>query len=219
VKKLSVIVTTYNRPKLGARIADALRSQRDVEVEFVAMDDGSDPFYDLKPDVQVRREDDGYHHLWCINEGLQAASNSLVVFLDDDTVPQGIRWAVEHLRVLEECDASRGPFAMVLYDGPRLLWSSPIMYGRIGTHFTTTNVGFRKELLMGLGGMDLSFDGHYGFGDLDLWLRMEDAGMTVGYAGNDAFALHLGKPNGGDPSRNRELLARRWGDRVKEVAG
>ncbi len=114
---------------------------------------------------------------------------------------------------------SRGPFAMAKYDDEKLLSASAVMYGRKGTHFTTTNVGFRKAVLLDVGGMSMDFDGHYGYGDIDLWLRMEALKVTVGYAEHDAFAMHLGEENQNqsDASRNRQLLAEKWGERVSEI--
>jgi GT2 family glycosyltransferase len=224
---LSVIVATYNRPELLARVCDKLKDQREVQVEVILADDGSNPKPDVRCDRHLWRMDDGlFHKAWCVNQAVRLATFDCVAFLDDDTVPEKDVWAQTHLATLEDYEIARGPFAMALYDGDKLKSLSSTMYGTRRHYYAATNTSMRKSTFMRLGGYDERYDGHYGYEDIDLGLKIAEAEILVGYASMSAFATHLGESycadgkGGLDASpteRNKELLYEKWGDRTETL--
>ena len=146
---LSVVVVTYNRPELLARVCGRLRSQRGCEVEVIVVDDGSEPpadARDLGCAHYLWRPDDGFRKVWGLNQGVRMASFERVAFLDDDTVPEKDCWALRHLEVLEEFEVVRGPYALALSDGDRLRSASPTMYGTRRHYYASTNTSMAVPL-------------------------------------------------------------------------
>ena len=227
--KLSVIVSTYNRPKYLMFIAQMLRKQEGISVETIVSDDGTqgaapDPSL---VDLYLWRRDDGFHKGWCINQAIQMASSEFCIFLDDDTLPKGPQWALGHYNTLLEHDVSRGPFhiARLNNEGIAVKKHSQI-FGLPGTYYATTNTGMRRDTFIELGGLDDAFDGYYGYEDVDLGIRIKRAGLKVGYTGDDSVAVHVGKPYMFDENeqedtslnkRNARVMEEKWGAPVDEL--
>lgn len=107
--KLSVILTTYNRPKLLEKtlvgFANQTASKEDFEI--IVVDDGSQPpvkriaeeFCDRINVVYLRQENKGLAA--ARNTGIKAAKGQIVLFSDDDDVPAPDLIA-EHLRSHQE---------------------------------------------------------------------------------------------------------------------
>jgi GT2 family glycosyltransferase len=214
---LSVIVATYNRPELLARVCNVLWDQKGLEVEVIVADDGSDPKPVVRCDCHLWRADDGFHKAWCVNRAVELASFDCLAFLDDDTVPEKNVWAQTHMEMLGKFEVVRGPFAMALYNGDRLISSRSSMYGTRGHYYASTNTSMRRATFEALGGYDERYDGHYGYEDIDLGLKIADAEIPVGYASMKAYALHLGDCRGDPTDRNRKLICEKWGDKAKEL--
>lgn len=94
--KVSVIVSTYNRPAALARVLDALAAQASLPCEVVVADDGSqgattdvvaarrDPY----PVHHARQEDDGFRLARVRNLAALRASGDWLHFLDGDCIPR-----------------------------------------------------------------------------------------------------------------------------------
>lgn len=96
--KISVIITTYNRPDALAAVLDACFCQDDNNFEIIIADDGSTHntrqcIARLKgrspvPLRHVWQPDEGFRAARARNQGILAASGDYIVFLDGDCVPQ-----------------------------------------------------------------------------------------------------------------------------------
>jgi glycosyltransferase involved in cell wall biosynthesis len=98
VSKISVIITTYNRPDALAAVLEACFGQDDHNFEIIIADDGSTNntrqcIENLKrrspvPLLHVWQPDDGFRAARARNLGILAASGDYIVFLDGDCMPQ-----------------------------------------------------------------------------------------------------------------------------------
>ncbi len=152
------------------------------------------------------------------NVGWRAARSAIVLFLDDDVVPvPGLLQAhlSEHRMRPEPESAVLGlirwapglritPFMRWLDKGMQFEYAS--IEGSLAGwgHFYTANVSVKRELLARVGGFDECFP--FGYEDLDLGLRLRDAGMR----------LHFCARAVGD--HHREPTLEEWRARMAQIA-
>ena len=96
--KISVIVSTYNRPDTLVKVLDGLNHQTRLPDEIIVADDGSTHetrqaiesyLSDSQPRcIHVRHEDEGFRLARIRNEAIKASSSDYLVFLDGDCIPQ-----------------------------------------------------------------------------------------------------------------------------------
>lgn len=102
--RLSIVVTTKDRPALAQRAVASALSQNTVPIEVIVVDDGSEPPFDTSyPEVKVIRLEEPSGVCAARNIGLKAARGELITFLDDDDelLPH---MAEESLRALDGSD-------------------------------------------------------------------------------------------------------------------
>lgn len=119
---ISVIVTTYNRPKALDRVLDALNEQEDRSYEVIVGDDGSrDDTRELidawKAKYSVRlehawQEDKGFRLARSRNLAATLAKGEYIVFLDGDCVPRR-NWVGRHRALAERGWVVAGNRALV----------------------------------------------------------------------------------------------------------
>jgi glycosyltransferase involved in cell wall biosynthesis len=82
----SVIVPTYNRPKMLRDAVDSVLAQDDGDFECVIVDDGGNDPIELPADPRLRvaRTDRNHGVAHALNVGIDAARGDYVTFLDDD---------------------------------------------------------------------------------------------------------------------------------------
>lgn len=96
--KLSIIITTYNRPDALEAVLDACFCQDDGNFEIIIADDGSTnntrqcieqmTARSPVPLLHVWQADEGFRAARARNLGILAASGDYIVFLDGDCIPQ-----------------------------------------------------------------------------------------------------------------------------------
>jgi glycosyltransferase involved in cell wall biosynthesis len=96
--RISVVVTTYNRPDALEAVVEGLFAQDDQNVEIIIADDGSkeetralvDALRARSPVplLHVWQPDDGFRAAMARNRATLASSGEYVVFMDGDCVPQ-----------------------------------------------------------------------------------------------------------------------------------
>ncbi len=164
---VSVVVATRDRAQMLPRLVSAVGTQEGVgPVELVIVDDAStdstwEVLHQLAASARIPltplRLEHNVGPASARNAGWRAARGSLIVFTDDDCVPQPgwLKALVDGLTRVElvqgrtipipEREASRGPFAHTLWvreDGGR---------------YETCNIAYRREVLEQLGGFDEGF--------------------------------------------------------------
>ncbi|MCS6765929.1 MAG: glycosyltransferase family 2 protein [Candidatus Protistobacter heckmanni] len=108
--RISVIVTTYNRPDALALVLDGLLDQTDPDYEIIVADDGSGaPTKEVVQTRQARsrvpllhvwQPDEGFRAAAVRNLGVLAASGDYIVFLDGDCIPRP-GFVANHRRLAE----------------------------------------------------------------------------------------------------------------------
>lgn len=108
---ISVIVTTFNRPKALNLVLQALDKQTDKNFEVIVADDGSKSEtqdlidclrkrvkYNL---VHVWQEDSGFRAALVRNKAVLSSRGEYILFLDGDCIPP-ILWIARHRRLAEK---------------------------------------------------------------------------------------------------------------------
>jgi len=201
--RCSVVIPTYRRPELLARVLEALARQTIAadELEIIVCDDaGSDETL-----AQVERW--GNQHATPIrctrsetprqgpaamrNAGWRAARGPIVAFTDDDTIPDP-DWIRQGLVALED-DAADAAGGHVIVPLPE----DPTDYERDAARrevaaFVTANCFCRRAVLACLGGFDPRFRAAWRE-DSDLFFNLIKNGFDVVHA-MDAIVVHPVRP-------------------------
>jgi GT2 family glycosyltransferase len=204
---VSVVIPTFNRAAQLERALAALSLQRTdpARFEVVVVDDGSN---DSTADVLARPRPYRLHALRQTNQGPGAARNAairaavgeIVVFIDDDVVPDsGLIEA--HLGTQAHGPAvAIGPMLPPLDDVRQPVWSAwelrmlrkqyeSMLTGRWAPtprQFYTANASVPREALLRAGLFDVSF---LRAEDMELAYRLQDAGLPFRFV-PDAKVVH-----------------------------
>jgi len=194
---ISVIVPTHNRRALLEKKLRSLEAQSGAfEVMVVAdgcTDDTQQFLRDYRPrySLQVLQTGDGYGQgsgaANARNQGARAAKGEILLFSDDDVMPQP-GWLEAHQKAhtqprtvavgrLKLPPELRGTGAAELV-GPKVFW----------WHVTGNNTSMPKALFDEVGGYDPAFSA-YGGEDSDLGYRLMKAGVRLVFV-PDAVAVH-----------------------------
>ena len=196
--KISIIIPTYDRLSSLKRVLAGLENQSEVspeDFEVIVVSDGStdgtntflqtlETTFRLKPLLQ-----DNAGAAAARNTGIKAASGELILFLDDDVVPEP-RLLAEHLRL----HAAFAPPIIVL--GPMLTptdfkmapwvqWEQAMLekqyeamcngaWQPTARQFFTGNTSLPRQCLVAQGGFDTRFKRAE---DVELAYRLADAGL------------------------------------------
>jgi len=194
--RVSVIVPTCNRRVRLERVLSALARQTlsPAQFEVVVVDDGSSdgsaellaafrPAYALRSFSQANAGP-----AVARNRGIQAARGELVVFLDDDVMPEPC-WLAEHLSSHERESVAlvvMGPMASLPhYDQPWVAWEQARielqyrammegLYAPTFRQFWTGNASVRRAHLLELGGFNPAFARGE---DVELGARLHKRGL------------------------------------------
>jgi glycosyltransferase involved in cell wall biosynthesis len=185
---VAVVIPTKNRVELLRRSVGCALAQRDVEIEIVVVDDGSEPALTLIPElvgvladdrIRVVRHEKSRGVAAARNRGVEAATAPWVAFLDDDDL-----WAPDKLAAQLEALAA-DPTTSWSYTGEAILdgdlmfvWgnSAPLqdeILGRVlrgnAVPGGGSSVMVSRDVISALGGFDESFAI---LADWDLWTRL-----------------------------------------------
>jgi glycosyltransferase involved in cell wall biosynthesis len=226
--RISVVVSTYNRPAQLADLLASLEAQSLAAEEFevVIVDNGSssDATGRVLADAQRRavlrlrtvRHEQTRGPAGGRNAGWRLASAPLVAFTDDDCRPSP-GWLAAALAAADGHPGSiiQGPTrpdpAEAAGDS---LFSHSVTIERLGPQFETCNIVYPRTVLEALGGFDESFGVRPAGEDTDLAWRAIEAGVPVSWAA-DALVLHDVVAVG---ARGRLRIAARWGDGMRVFA-
>ena len=185
---VSVVIPTRDRPELLAQTLTTVLWQRDVDLEVVVVDDGSETplvgrVAELSdPRVDVVRNDDSHGVSGARNRGIERATGDWVAFCDDDDL-----WAPDKLA--DQIAAATHAGSSWVYAGDvnvddrlRIIGGGPppspeaVMADL--THYNAvpsgaSNVVVRADVLAAVGGFDSALTTSE---DWDLWLRLARAG-------------------------------------------
>jgi GT2 family glycosyltransferase len=212
--RLSIGITTRNRPRALSACLASLELLRPLDPEILVFDDGSNPPADVAIAtsplrLQVLRASASPGYIVGRNRLVQAASAPAVLLLDDDTRVIS-RESVERALAVLERDPSVAAvaFAQAESDGrpwPAAMQPSAVDYACVIPSF----IGFahlvRRATFLSLGGYREDFI-YYGE-EKDFCLRLLDNGLRTVYL-PDALVAHTPDPAGRDRVRYLRFVAR-----------
>lgn len=205
---LTVVVPTYNRIDRLRRLLDALGRQECTEpFEIIVVSDGStdgtQEFLDEASRTGALRAftQDNQGPAVARNRGIAEARGELIVFLDDDIVPEPGLLQVH----LDAHRSSDGPIAVIgpMLDPPDhhmtawVRWEQEMLqkqydamdrgdWEATSRQFYTGNASVRTDALRATGGFDATFKRAE---DIELAFRLADGGIRFSYR-RDAAGLH-----------------------------
>jgi cellulose synthase/poly-beta-1,6-N-acetylglucosamine synthase-like glycosyltransferase len=213
----SVVVATYNRSPLLARLVGALAAQRgDLVFEMVVVDDAStdDTWAELQGlaatapfPLRALRLDRNGGPGRARNVGWRTAVAPLVVFTDDDCEPMP-GWLAAMVAAGADADVVQGATFPNPddYHSRRRPFSYTLRITAPSPWFETCNMAYSRAWLERLSGFDETFRSTAGE-DTDLGWRAREAGARFTFAPR-AGVLHDVRPEG---FLDRVRDARRWG--------
>jgi GT2 family glycosyltransferase len=198
--RISVVISTLDRADSLRVTLAALRFQRHRDFEVIVVEGPSESGWG-----QVASEQHHWvHRVSCPeanlarsrNLGIAAASGEIVAFVDDDAVPEP-RWLAELAAAYEDERVAGAGGIVVDKTGMRLQYEYALC-DRLGCpsfdcrlpfphetlpgddpvlYLQGTNMSFRRETLVAIGGFDEQLA--YLYDDVDICLRMIDAGARL----------------------------------------
>jgi len=213
---ISLIILHYNRPE---NLLNLIRSVP-LGVEVVVADDGSPSLPELPPGVRQYRRlpKTGVSAASCRNGGAALATTDYLVFLDDDVEPHPFLFRA-HWLALQMYDVSLGlltqeklkpytdPRASIYVDMERRAWRFCL----------SGNLAITRAAFDAVGGFDIAYDGGHGWEDLDLGIRLQNAGkrfvmnwLAVAYHPGEHMAWK--KPEA--VQENYRKFVEKWGEVV-----
>ncbi len=182
--KVSVIVCTYS-PAMLEHFIECVKSLIDQsyrEKEIICIVDGSKEYYDLirekcselfkEDEIRLLLNEKNLGLLQSRNRGAKLSSGDVVAFIDDDAVADR-KWIEELVKMYEEYDAiAAGGKLEPLWIAKKPKWLPEEFYWMIGvTHLGFpkkiaevrntfgSNLSFRKDIFLELGGFNLDMGG------------------------------------------------------------
>lgn len=208
---LSVVIPTRERPDSLIAVLDALSRQEDIDlqrVEVVVVCDGvGDPAFEAVQrgwyPMRIRLADQiRQGPAAARNHGLAVSTGQVIVFLDDDTVPEPAFLSVHQRAHSEAPDVvAMGPVLPPPGDGtPWARWEERMVAERYAAmaeedgdvsprQFSTGNASIRRLHLVRAFGFDVTFPRGE---DVELAFRLRDRGLRFRFL-PEATVQHLGE--------------------------
>jgi glycosyltransferase involved in cell wall biosynthesis len=217
MQRVSIIITTRNRPRLLLRAVESARlSGRDPEIVVVddaSTDETGEVCRSLRGIRYIRVERN--QGVACVrNVGLLASSGKYLSFLDDDDerLPGSLDMQVERLEAEPRAGMIYGQ-ALIVGDSraaaqrlyPKHCPRGDIFWGLLGQNFIPCgSVVFRRSCLMGVEGFDERVPG---IDDWDFWIRMAER-FNVIATEQPVLSWRRSSPDSGQVSSSGARMAR-----------
>lgn len=241
----SIVIPAYNRWELTRQCLLALgRVTWDISHEVLLVDNGSsdgtaDAAAALDQSVRVLRNPQNLGFAAACNQGARAARAPVMLFLNNDTVPEP-GWLPPLLEVLAAQPDVGVVGSKLLYPHTRLVQHAGVVvdaggvpvngyrlfpedapevnFSRKCLAVTGASLAIRREQFLAAGGFDEAF--RNGYEDIDLCLRMRHRGLASYYCCQSVL-LHFESMSQGrhdHDDANHQLLCSRWRDVLEQQA-
>jgi glycosyltransferase involved in cell wall biosynthesis len=217
MQKVSLIITTHNRPRLLLRaVASARLSGRDAEIVVVddASTDETGEVCQSLPGIHYVRVERNQGVACARNVGLMASSGEFISFLDDDDerLPHSLDMQVERLEAEPRAGMTYGQALIVGGNAaaaqrvyPELCPRGDIFWKLLGQNFIPCGSAvFRRSCLMKVGLLDEKAPG---VDDWDLWLRLAER-FNVSAMEQPVYSWRRSAPGSGQGSSSGARMVR-----------
>jgi GT2 family glycosyltransferase len=210
--KLTIGITTSNRPESLARAISSLTLLAGLTPEVLVFDDGSVPPVNVAPpglDIRVLRDDTSPGYIVGRNRMMREALSSYVLLLDDDTRLVSADAVHRALAVMRD-DPAVGAVAFAQAEADGTPWPAQMQPASVGTPSVVASyIGFahllRRDVFVALGGYREAFV-FYGE-EKEFCVRLLDAGYKTVFV-PDALISHVPDPAGRDRRRYLRSVSR-----------
>lgn len=211
--RLSVGITTRNRPDSLKRCVESLRHVEHLDPEVLVYDDGSDvpasEVLEPRPRLRIIRDDAARGNIVGRNVLVRAAAANAVLLMDDDAALLDDR-GVERALAILDVDPQVAAVGFAQADADGSAWPERMQAGTGGRpRYVTAFIGFahllRRDVFLALGGYRESFV-FYGE-EKEYCLRLLDKGYRVVYL-PDALVLHRQDGSGRSAQRYLRYVTR-----------
>ena len=180
--KVSVVISTYNRPELLKRAVDSVLAQSYQDFEIIVVHDGAHraQFGSQGKITEIGLEENFGNDTRPKNLGIRVSKGEYVAFLDDDNT-----WRPDHLQVLVNA-IEKDPRLDVVYGDRWINDTTKRIRDQIGiasdfnmglllqrNFIDTSDVLIKRQALFDVGGFDERYKKYI---DWNLWIRMAKAG-------------------------------------------
>lgn len=192
--KVSVIISTYNRPERLKKAIQSVQNQTYKDWELIIVDDCSpEQKNNAGKSWMVNSSNLENTILYVVldknfgndtkpkNEGIKRAEGDYIAFLDDDNTwrPDHLQALVNEIEKYDNVDLVYGDRWVIYEDKSqpdRRGLTEDFQFGKLGDHnyIDTSDVLVRKEALLAVGGFDERYRKYI---DWNLWWRMEKYGF------------------------------------------
>ncbi len=238
----SIVIPCWNRVDMTARCVEALAAHtpEELDYELIFVDNGStdatpELLADLEGDVRVIRNQTNLGFAKACNQGAAAARGEVIVFLNNDTVPQPgwLEPLLETIRKVPRVGAAGSKLVLpdnriqhagviVGKDTQALHWlyheenPDPAIVGqeRDLQVVTAACMAVPKAVFEQVGGFDEAY--RNGYEDVDLCFKIRKAGYRVRIVPRSVL-VHEESASAGrfdHQDANAELCAKRWNGRI-----
>lgn len=217
----SVVINTYNRVDYLRRLIPALLRQQDVEFEIVVVNgpstDGTEALLQRYAD-QIKVVSCPSRNLsQSRNLGIKASAGDVVVFIDDDALPEDEWWLYRFVKAFADSDPTPGAVGGGVLRGDTDFYEfregATSEYGihvfnrsvQITPHVAWVrgvpggNVAFLREALVKIGGFDEFFT--YYLDETDVCFRLMRSGYHIGYLDNNPVRHYAARSRQPDTPR------------------
>lgn len=230
--KVTVLLTSYNRPRMLGRAVDSVLAQTLADFELIVLDDNSPPGSGVHAVLagcrdprlwvlqsRVRDEDRARttRYAVMINRGLGAAEGEYVTYLCDDDYyrPPRLQVLAAALDANPAWPVVYGPQLIVNADGTHLgVRPANVVLDDAAYLVDHCSVMHRRALAAQVGGWDTDPEGR-AVGDARFWRRLNQAGHKFYPAGGEPLDVNVHHPGAiGQPLTDDQLIADRLAGRL-----
>lgn len=196
--KVSVVITTYERPVSLQRLIDLLEQQKHTnkdDLEIIIMNDGSENIQYEGLDykgldvtyVYNNRRDDGLPNVYKLkNDGIRMAENEVVWLLDDDLIIddhtlfilRSYHAALEGAKPVL-CPHTANASEPYHFQNPFQIDAQPEDWDKLRVWSSFAGMSFWKRDWQACGGIDERYNNAMGFADLDFGIKLWTVGCQV----------------------------------------
>jgi len=195
---VSIVIPSRNRPHLLKRCLESIHAQKDAPpYEVIVIDDFSYGYETRKVarsfGARYKRLPKRMGQALARNAGISRSEGYIVAFIDDDCTASPL-WLYYGTKPFEEGVIGAVEGATIPHPDEKPTPFSNYINNRSGGHYTTSNMFYRKDILINTGGFDISYKEPFFKQlfreDTDLAFRVQSIGFVIPFV-KECLVYHL----------------------------